>query len=218
MSNMVKPYHSRLRDLLSRWTTPPAPAGDNEIGYWQDKLLFTLLLATLIFGVPVYVASVALCIKEEFWSVAVVDTAIYGWVIALFFRRTLPFVIRASSFVYMSYALGMILLLTVGPFGAGPVWIFAFPVLAAVFMGVGTVLLSLAINAITLIADWNTACERHPWVGLPYHQFKSKMGGDRPEFHASERHCRHFGFLYFKRAADLPETKKRDAGYAGTEA
>jgi len=152
MANMVRAYYSRLRDLLSRWTTPPTPAGENEIVYWQDKLLFTLLLAALIFGFPVYVASVSLCIKEELWSVAVVDTLIYGWFAALFFRRTLPFVVRAFSLVYMSYALGMVLLLTVGPFGAGPVWIFAFPVLAAVFMGVRTVFLTLAINGATLVA------------------------------------------------------------------
>ena len=52
----------------------------------------------------------------------------------------------------MSYVLGMVLLLTVGPFGAGPVWIFAFPVLAAVFMGAGTVFLALAINGASLVA------------------------------------------------------------------
>ena len=115
-------------------------------------MLLTLLLTAVVFGFPVYVPSVALCIKEALWSIAVVDTVIYGWVVVLFFRRSLPFVVRATSVVYMSYALGMVLLLTVGPFGAGPVWIFAFPVLAAVFMGVRTVFMTLAINVATLIA------------------------------------------------------------------
>ncbi len=115
-------------------------------------MLLTLLLTAVVFGLPVYVLSVALCIKETLWSIAVVDTVIYGWVVVLFFRRSLPFVVRATSVVYMSYALGIVLLLTVGPFGAGPVWLFAFPVLAAVFMGVRTVFMTLAINVATLIA------------------------------------------------------------------
>ena len=149
---MPKAYYSSLRVRLTRWTTPPAPADDNEIEFWQDKLLFILLLAALIFGLPVYIASFVLCIKEELWSVAFVDTAIYGWAILLFFRRTLPFGFRAFSVVAMSYLLGMVLLLTVGPFGDGPVWIFAFPVFAGVFMGFGAVLLTLAINGASLIA------------------------------------------------------------------
>ena len=149
---MIKAYHSSLGALLNRWTTPPNPAGEDEIKYWQDKMLLMLLLTTVVLGLPVYVPSVALCIKESLWSIAVVDTAIYGWVVVLFFRRSLPFVVRATSVVCMSYVLGMVLLLTVGPFGAGPVWIFAFPVLAAVFMGVSTVFMTLAINAATLIA------------------------------------------------------------------
>ncbi len=149
---MTKAYPSNFRSLLNRWTTPPTPAGDNVIGYWQDKLMFTLLLAALVFAFPVYIPSVVLSIKEGLFSVAVADTIIYGWVGVLFFRRSIPFTVRASSIVLISYALGMVLLLTVGPFGAGPVWIFAFPVVAAVFMGVRTVFLTLAINGATLIA------------------------------------------------------------------
>ena len=149
---MVKAYPSNFRSLLNRWTTPPTPVGDNEIGYWQDKLMFTLLLATLVFAFPVYIPSAVLCIKEGLFSVAVADTVIYAWVAVLFFRRSISFTVRASSIVLISYALGMVLLLTVGPFGAGPVWIFAFPVVAAVFMGVRTVFLTLAINGATLIA------------------------------------------------------------------
>ena len=114
--------------------------------------MFTLLLAALVFAFPVYIPSVVLCIKEGLFSVAVADTVIYGWVAVLFFRRSISFTVRTSSLVLISYALGMVLLLTVGPFGAGPVWLFAFPILAAVFMGVGTVIMTLAINGATLVA------------------------------------------------------------------
>lgn len=148
---MLTAGDSKVRTLFTRWTTPPGSVGKNEVRYWQDKLLFSLLLAGLVFGLPVYAASVALCIKEELWIVAVADTLLYGWVVVLFFRRRLPFAIRAYSIVYMSYALGMVLLLTVGPFGAGPVWLFAFPVLAAVFMGIRTSLVALTINGGTIL-------------------------------------------------------------------
>jgi signal transduction histidine kinase len=144
-------HYQKIRTLLIRWTTPPTPAGENEIRYWQDKLLFTLLLATLVLGFPVYIPSVALSIKEQLWVVAVVDTLLYGWMAVLFFKRSIPFAVRAYSFVFMGYALGMVLLLTVGPFGAGPVWLFAFPVLAAVFMGLRISLMALAINGVSIV-------------------------------------------------------------------
>jgi signal transduction histidine kinase/ActR/RegA family two-component response regulator len=148
---MANLFYSKIRTLFTRWTTPPSPAGENEIRYWQDKLLFTLLLAGLILGFPVYIPSVALCIKEQLWIVAVADTLLYAWVAVLFFKRRMPFAVRAYSIVYMTYALGMVLLLTVGPFGAGAVWLFAFPVLAAVFMGLRTSIMALCINVGSIV-------------------------------------------------------------------
>jgi hypothetical protein len=172
----------KLRTSLTRWTTPPAPACENEIRFWQDKLLFTLLLAGLVLGFPVYIPSVALSIKEQLWIVAVADTLLYGWLAVLFFNRRLPFAVRAYSVVLMGYALGMILLLTVGPFGAGPVWLFAFPVLAAVFMGIGTSVAALAVNGVSIVAigillhhgilQWNSetinAIEKWVVIGLNF--------------------------------------------------
>jgi signal transduction histidine kinase len=148
MENSVS---SKARTLFTRWTTPPSPAEENEIRYWQDKLLFTLLLVGLILGFPVYIPSLALCIKEQLWIVAVSDTLLYIWVAVLFFKRRMPFAVRAYSIVYMSYALGIVLLLTVGPFGGGPVWLFAFPVLAAVFMGLRISIMALCINAGSIV-------------------------------------------------------------------
>jgi len=96
---MAIPNYSKIRTLLTRWTTSSISAGEDEIRYWQDKLLFTLLLAGLVFGFPVYIPSVALCIKEGLWIVAAADTLLYGWVVVLFFRRRLscplPFALSA---------------------------------------------------------------------------------------------------------------------------
>jgi hypothetical protein len=143
--------YQKIRTTLTRWTEPPSPTGENEIQYWQDKLLFTLLLAGLVPGFLVYIPSLALSIKKQLWIVTVADTLLYAWVAVLFFNRSLSFTVRAYSVVYMGYALGMVLLLTVGPFGSGPVWLFAFPVLAAVFMGLRTSIAALAINGLSIV-------------------------------------------------------------------
>ncbi|MCE5263642.1 MAG: hypothetical protein LLG97_08930 [Deltaproteobacteria bacterium] len=56
------------------------------------------------------------------WHVALMDTGLYAWVLILFFRRSLSFRARTVSFVVILYIVGMILLLVVGPYSAGPVW------------------------------------------------------------------------------------------------
>ncbi|MBW1870140.1 MAG: hypothetical protein JRI73_12910, partial [Deltaproteobacteria bacterium] len=88
-----------------------------------------------VFGFFVYLPSVALSIKEDLWSVAVADTIIYAWVIILFSNRSIPFAVRAVSISLIGYILGMLLLLTIGPFGGGPTWLFAFPVMVAILLG-----------------------------------------------------------------------------------
>ena len=149
---MMNAAFFKIRMLVNRWTTPTDPAHENTVRYWQDRLLFALLLAALVLGFIVYIPSVVLCIQERLWHLVVADTMIYGWVGVLFFRRSLPFAVRAYSIVYMTYALGMVLLLTRGSFAAGPVWLFAFPVLSAVFFGIRTSIMALVLNAFTIIA------------------------------------------------------------------
>jgi putative nucleotidyltransferase with HDIG domain len=148
---MGKTDNSKLKAFLIRRTTPPVFTREDGIRFWQDRLLFSLLFAGVVLGFFVYIPSVALCIKEKLWGVGIADTIVYGWAITLFFRRSIPFSVRAITFVFISYILGMILLLTIGPFGAGPVWLFAFPVIAGLLLGLRASLIALAVNAGTII-------------------------------------------------------------------
>ena len=82
--------------------------------------------------------------------VAVADTLVLGFVVFLFFNPGLPYTLRAMAVPFLSYVLGLILLFTLGPFGAGPVWLFFFPVLTAVLLGTKFSVWALIVNAITV--------------------------------------------------------------------
>jgi len=151
VSLMPKTYVSRLKDFIDRKTTPPGLTTDDGIRYWQERLLLVFVFVGAVFGIFVYLPSVALSIKEDLWSVAVADTVIYAWVVILFFSRSIPFAVRAASVSLIGYILGMLLLLTIGPFGGGPTWLFAFPVMVAILLGLRMSLIALAVNAGTLI-------------------------------------------------------------------
>ncbi len=151
VSLMPKTYVSRLKDFIDRRTIPPGLTTDDGIRYWQERLVLVFIFVGAVFGLFVYLPSVALSIKEDLWSVAIADTIIYAWVVILFFRRSIPFMVRAITVSLTGYILGMVLLLTIGPFGGGPVWLFTFPVIVAILLGLRISLIALAINAVTLI-------------------------------------------------------------------
>ena len=150
-SLMPKTYMSRVKDFVKTRTTPTGFTPDDGIRYWQERLLLVIVFVGATLGLLVYLPSVALSIKKDLWIVAVADTIIYAWVVILFFCPPIPFAIRAITVSLISYILGMVLLLTIGPLGGGPVWLFAFPVIVALLLGLRISLIALAVNVITLI-------------------------------------------------------------------
>lgn len=87
----------------------------------------------MVLGTVAYVPSVLLALDAGDRVVVVVDTLVYLSVVALLLARGLPYRVRAVTALGLQYLLGAILLVVVGPLGVGPAWLFAFPVLTAVF-------------------------------------------------------------------------------------
>ena len=146
MHNMKK-----LSDVFTQFTTPLHLTLKDGLTFWQEKVLLNLLLVTVILGFFTYIPSFILSLREKLWVIAVVDTLIYVFVLFLFFRKDLPFKFRAAGIPLISYLLGMVLLTTLGPFGAGPVWLFFFPVITGVLMGQRQALQAIVLNFFTLI-------------------------------------------------------------------
>ena len=147
---MSKTYAARLRGFIDRRTTPIDLTPDDGIKYWQERLLLVIVFVGAVLGLFVYLPSVVLSIKKDLWVVAVADTVIYVWLVILFFRPSIPFEIRVITVSLISYILGIVLLLTVGLSG-GSSWLFAFPVIVAILLGLRISLMALALNAGTLI-------------------------------------------------------------------
>lgn len=140
----------KIFNLFKRITTPLHLTLEHGLIFWQEKVLLNLLLVTVIFGFFTYIPSLALSLREKLWVIAIVDTLIYFFIILLFIRRDLSFKIRAIGIPLISYILGLVLLSTLGPFGAGPVWLFFFPIITGILLGQKASFLALAINLLTI--------------------------------------------------------------------
>ncbi len=141
---------NKLKTLISTLTTPRHLTPKNGIHFWQEKVLLNLLLVSVVLGFITCIPSVALAIKEELWIVAIADTLIFCIILGLFLKPGISYAFRAMSIPIISYFLGMILIFTLGPFGAGPVWLFFFPVLTGVLLGSKPASWALIINGITI--------------------------------------------------------------------
>lgn len=140
-----------LKGFVNARTKPVGLSAEDGVRYWQERIVMAFIMVCAYLGFLVYLPSVALSIKESLWVVAAVDTLMYGWMIFLYRHQGLPYTLRASTIALVTYILGLVLLLTIGPYGAGPVWLFAFPVVAALLLGLPTAIGSLVLNGMTLV-------------------------------------------------------------------
>ena len=157
----------KLIEIAWKWTEPGTDSDGNELKYWQDRIAYSFLLFGVSFGFLVLIFSAHLSIVEDLWLIAILDVAMYIWILVLFFKRSLPQEIRVFSIGATCYLLGLALLITIGPFGGGgPIWLFIFPVITAVLSNVRFSLSALGINIVTIIIiGWLI---KYGWFDWPY--------------------------------------------------
>jgi|GEM_PF-2000833 len=163
-------------EKLDRWTRPKDHTPQDGLIYWQERMIFSILLTGVILGLAAYIPSVQLLIKEGKWLVVALDTAIYAFWLYIFWGRQLPLKFRAYSIIGAIYILGMVIIMLIGPAASGPSWLFAFPIIAGVILGVRAAFTALGVNALSLIfigvmikldaAPWlqPAALSLAPWV------------------------------------------------------
>lgn len=147
-------WKAALSKLLRSWTALPIQRPDParfSVRDWQDRYLDRLLVVAMILGVIAAVPSIWLSLKEGLLLVALADFVLIAFVIGLNAVRGRLHRVRALAVCGISYAIGLLLLMVLGPFGGGPLWLFAFPILTGVLLGGRWALAALSVNVLTSI-------------------------------------------------------------------
>lgn len=142
-------FIQRIRQFHEKYISQPNLYPTHGLRYWQERIVGTILLIGVPLGFIVYIPSVLLSIKEDRTEIVVIDTLFIVCAIILLLFRRLPYGVRSAGIVAICYLIGLILLLVLGPFGAGPVWLFAAPIFAGAFGGQKASVTALFINAAT---------------------------------------------------------------------
>jgi signal transduction histidine kinase len=122
-----------------------------DLPQWRSRILQSVLTACAVGGVVAYVPSVWLAVRTGLWPVVVADTIGYALIVALALWRRGPHGVRTSGLLAIGYFLGVLLLVLLGPYGAGYLWLFVVPVLAGVLVGFRASLWASFLNALTLL-------------------------------------------------------------------
>ncbi|HUX40872.1 MAG TPA: sensor histidine kinase [Rectinemataceae bacterium] len=116
---------------------------------FRDHLVTILTRVIAVGSLVAIVPSVWLSIRERLWAVLVGDVAANVWVVLLALVPAFSYRAKVASLLFLSYALGLLLLLITGPFGAGHLYIFAFVFLAALFGGKTAIILANLLALLT---------------------------------------------------------------------
>ncbi|WP_082605634.1 bifunctional diguanylate cyclase/phosphodiesterase [Curvibacter sp. PAE-UM] len=116
---------------------------------WRARILSTILMFIAVLGALTAVPSVWLALRHELWAIAWIDIAALAWVLVLWRRKSLPYRFRASNLLALIYLMGVWFLVHIGP--VSQIYLMAFPVMAALLLGLRPALLALGINALTLM-------------------------------------------------------------------
>ncbi len=124
---------------------------ENTIFYWKKKICDYLFLFFSIFGFIAYIPSVILSIKSDVWSLVIINTITYIAVIFVTIKKKIPFNIRAIFGSSIFYLIGLLLLIILGPMGAGNLWLFAFTLIAGLILGEKGAIIALILNILTQV-------------------------------------------------------------------
>lgn len=115
---------------------------------WRAELVDRMLKVILVLGLLVAVPSMIIALQQGDLRTAVIDVVAVGIVVAVTFTTRLPFTTRVWILLVTAVVLGTYLLVAVGL--VGHAYLTAYPVMAAVVLGLRPAIIGLGVNAIIL--------------------------------------------------------------------
>lgn len=135
-----------------------------QMKYWRKKVSDTIFYFFSILGFVAYIPSLYLSFSENIYSVAILDTLLYGLCLFLTFKKGINYKLRYILAVGICYVLGVVLFYILGPTGAGIMWIMSAALISALLLGTTGSLMVFGLNTLTMIIFYVLmSAEIFPW-------------------------------------------------------
>ncbi len=127
------------------------PEGDPFV-LWQERILYITCFLGVFGGPLALIPSIWwLILQEGLTHVVIFDVAIYLFVVVIFLWKGLSLKVKAGSIFFVSYLLGTILLINIGPQGAGYIWLLGASILISNVYSFKAAYYSIICNVLILI-------------------------------------------------------------------
>jgi two-component sensor histidine kinase len=143
-------------------------ADPHDEGGSKKRLADVLIRVCAALGVLAYIPSAYLSWKTGLLLILGADSAALAYILVLALVPSLPYRLKVISLSVLSYGLGLALLIVVGPFGAGHLYLFCFVILAGLFGGVRILVAANLLCAASYAGFAVFATRAHPlWSQVP---------------------------------------------------
>ncbi len=140
-----------LKAILTQGWPPPSDE-PQDIDWWRERIVTALLGLASMLGAAAYFPGMLLALSEGRYLIGIFDTVALGLLIFLFLNKKIAYRSKALAMITASMLLGVTLLISVGFYGAGYLWLFGSCLLTGVVWGFPYIAIIIGISIAILIA------------------------------------------------------------------
>jgi signal transduction histidine kinase len=119
--------------------------------YWRERIFNGILLAIFVFGTLAIFPNLIAALNAGMYPIFFLDSLIFLTVLVVVFVRKISLNVKVYILIFSFYLLGIFLLVTMGPFGPGLIWIVCCSVLIALMLNFKKTLFSIAFNFLIVL-------------------------------------------------------------------
>jgi len=125
-------------------------AAPDQITHWRETIFARLVQIVLVLGLATAIPSIVQSAREGLWGVVVVDVVALSWLATLWrLEHLVAYPLRAMQFLLITFAVGVALMLQVGP--VAHTYLLAVPCLAALLVGLKPAIWLLVAGAVAIV-------------------------------------------------------------------
>lgn len=117
----------------------------------KEKLFFSTMQIVLFVGFFACLFGIIQSLRENLLVIVVIDSVVYLALLVMYLDNKIATIIKKYILLLLTYLLGVFLLIMIGPYGAGLIWLIGFSILATVFLGFQPALYTILINVLTIL-------------------------------------------------------------------
>ena len=138
--------------LLEEKLLPDELREQDGLIIWKERVLYLSFLCVVVFGLIALVPSLILAYQRGLTVVFVLDIMAYLIVIAFLLPTRISLKVKTLTSLAVLYALGIVLLIFTGYYGAGYIWLFGASMFAIVFFNNKYGLLIIFVNLLIFLS------------------------------------------------------------------